>query len=1181
MADNQLSTPLLPEKTFEMVNMNKTSSIKLFQSVADVPESVGVKDDINKATAYIKDLMPAMIDTPFKGSSLVMTQDEKKYVFGSREGRLGVVDRVTKQVTLDVDLGQGSIWTMTLIENDKYVLSAGASGTIKKILFSNLTVVDEFLGHTDEINFIQVSKDEKFMYTGSDDRTIRMWNLDKSPEESRDTVLYSHNAVVYCVDLSVDENYIASCSGDRVVKVFNLITRQELATLRDASSGVWCVKISSGNNFVVCGEQSGTICMWKFGSWELMRKLEGHNPERVRFMDLALDESFLVTAGLDHHIKIWDLKKFRKEITMTGHTDWVKFTLISKDQSTVFSVADDCKVCAWKIPKFNEQIALPHDHSFENLGAGTSAAFGMSVDTLIGYNYLGEKQPEINLGEYSVICYSFNPKHDFFYVFAKKDEKFVFLVWSLTNSKKIREDEIQLESVLSGIVFPSEKYIVTGESVRVNILNFADMKSVKIFRSHKGEVLTLTASYDDTRLFSAGSEGTIKVYDMIKFEEINTIEDRYGIRLMQVSKDNEYLFTSTDAPELEIWGLKRVGLINTVKNFTGNKVYFTDDLDFFMSCYDNTITIRDLDNFDVLCEIKTISGIIDFALSADESLIMVTSGRETTVVSNPLKAKTLSIHGDYERIYDYIRYLNKAMGSSPQYTKEYDNWIIEPYHINTVHIFANSNKGEMLREAISNRAPFFPCRTGHTGMSIALEKNFLDSIENIFKALKHRFEAGDEWAFYQLSDSLLGLNLMGFGNLHRIYEMGLVRCNDPTLPKFCNESTNLPIVAVCADPTVDESDFPDTSVFAIEGTAIAFGQSAFRMNLYPGSEKSITFLSSLLECENDKIYYTKLIQVILNMKWSQVKWFIAVQAIVYLAYLALLGVYSVFFWEETWFMVFPFIISTVLFAYEGLQMYTSGLDYFSDLWNYVDITRGLLFNTYCIMVWSGFTGETAKSLFTMTVLFSWLRGVTYFRIFERTRYLINLIIEASVDIIAFFILLFYSTLAFGLVMQSLSHNEEFIEGNPVTMIDFFLLSYKQNLGELPNNPNDALTWVLFFIITIVNPVIMLNLLISIMGDTYGRVKDGKVIADARELLGMIIEVETLMGWNKQNNVAEFLKIVCEENDLNIEDESLEGKVRALRDKIQLLGENISSSKSEIFKALDESEENIRDALRNR
>ena len=63
-------------------------------------------------------------------------------------------------------------------------------------------------------------------------------------------------------------------------------------------------------------------------------------------MDSSKDESFIVTGSLDSNIKVWDMKKHRKEITLKGHKDWVKFTLIIKDQTTVFSVADDRKVAA-------------------------------------------------------------------------------------------------------------------------------------------------------------------------------------------------------------------------------------------------------------------------------------------------------------------------------------------------------------------------------------------------------------------------------------------------------------------------------------------------------------------------------------------------------------------------------------------------------------------------------------------------------------------------------------------------------------------------------------------------------------------------------------------------------------------------------------------------------------------
>lgn len=61
-------------------------------------------------------------------------------------------------------------------------------------------------------------------------------------------------------------------------------------------------------------------------------------------MDLAKNESFLVTAGLDRVIKIWDLKRPRTEITLKGHSDWVKFAIISKNQNKIFSISDDSKV---------------------------------------------------------------------------------------------------------------------------------------------------------------------------------------------------------------------------------------------------------------------------------------------------------------------------------------------------------------------------------------------------------------------------------------------------------------------------------------------------------------------------------------------------------------------------------------------------------------------------------------------------------------------------------------------------------------------------------------------------------------------------------------------------------------------------------------------------------------------
>lgn len=411
MSDNRLYDPLLTDKTVEIKTLTRFGTI--IESDSLINESKGIKDDLGKVIGYMKSLNPVMIDTPFQGSSLVMTQDENQYVFGSREGRLGVVDRTKKQVTLDVDLNQGSIWTMTLIENDKYVLSAGASGDIKKILFSDLTVVDTFIGHQDEINFIQVSSDETFMYTASDDRTVREWRLDLPDNQERSTILFTHEGTVYCIDLSFDGKYLASGSADNTVKVFFLQDRTELVTLTDAVNSVWCVKISNQNNFVVAGDQSGEINVWRFGTWELTKKLLGHTA-RVRFMDMSKDESFLVTAGLDENIKVWDMISNRKEITLRGHKGWVKFSIISKDQSRIFSVSDDKKVCEWKIPKFDDQIKYSHpSDSFKNIFSSKGFIYAQTDNNIVEYTPLFAKVKDFGLQDYTILSYEISNDGEF------------------------------------------------------------------------------------------------------------------------------------------------------------------------------------------------------------------------------------------------------------------------------------------------------------------------------------------------------------------------------------------------------------------------------------------------------------------------------------------------------------------------------------------------------------------------------------------------------------------------------------------------------------------------------------------------------------------------------------------------------------------------------------------------
>lgn len=53
-------------------------------------------------------------------------------------------------------------------------------------------------------------------------------------------------------------------------------------------------------------------------------------------------------------------------------------------------------------------------------------------------------------------------------------------------------------------------------------------------------------------------------------------------------------------------------------------------------------------------------------------------------------------------------------------------------------------------------------------------------------------------------------------------------------------------------------------------------------------------------------------------------------------------------------------------------------------------------------------------------------------------------------------------------------------------------------------------WACHLIFTVFNSTIMLNLLISLMGDSFNRVNENTAIADAIELIHMVLEAETLL-----------------------------------------------------------------------
>ena len=134
----------------------------------------------------------------------------------------------------------------------------------------------EFKGHTGYVTSVAISSDNTFIISGSEDATIRIWDI-----ESGDCtkILGGQKDRVQSVALSNNNEFIVSGSWDRTVRLWNLKTGGHVADVKTfcghTSLVVNSVDISPNNNYIVSsGGKDETARIWDRKTGACIRTLD-------------------------------------------------------------------------------------------------------------------------------------------------------------------------------------------------------------------------------------------------------------------------------------------------------------------------------------------------------------------------------------------------------------------------------------------------------------------------------------------------------------------------------------------------------------------------------------------------------------------------------------------------------------------------------------------------------------------------------------------------------------------------------------------------------------------------------------------------------------------------------------------------------------------------------------------
>ena len=337
-----------------------------------------------------------------------------------------------------------------------------------------------------------------------------------------------------------------------------------------------------------------------------------------------------------------------------------------------------------------------------------------------------------------------------------------------------------------------------------------------------------------------------------------------------------------------------------------------------------------------------------------------------------------------------------------------------------------------------------------------------------------------------------------------------------------------------------------------------------------------SFLKDLSETENVNIFGQSIIRDIILFQWSYFKTMIILKLLIpYVIYFVTFWVYATYIVKNQAtessttgvYHIFAIIIGVIILIFnigwgyvETTQMLFHKLEYFKSFWNLLDLSSVILNVCVVIMEFSNADFRNINRVSGISVLILYFKLFYFLRIFFATAYLVRMIIEIVLDMKFFVSVLMIGTMAFANSFYIFGRNSDPTDGNLAgsDISQAFIFSYRIGLGDFDTSGfttrDQEILWIVFFLNTMIIQIVLLNLVIAIMGDTFDRVQETQENSMLRELAQMIRENEFLFSRRRYFKRSKYIIVIEPEKraDAGV---AWEGKLNQLKNFIEQSSED--------------------------
>jgi len=239
------------------------------------------------------------------------------------------------------------------LSSDGRLLAAAARN--QPVIIWNLSAGTKerfYLANNRSVDQVEFTPDNKSLILGCKDRQIRVWRFLDTPDLKRS--LAGHQKEAWALTFSPDGSLLASGSDDHTIKLWDVDSERELLTLTGHSQTVTALAFFHEGDRLASVSLDGKVILWDLTRTGPDRRqvlasssvLHAYD-DRLRAVSVSSDDQHLAAAGSKGLIHICDVAEREVQFDLAGHTGPVYALAYSTNPWVLASASADRTVRWW------------------------------------------------------------------------------------------------------------------------------------------------------------------------------------------------------------------------------------------------------------------------------------------------------------------------------------------------------------------------------------------------------------------------------------------------------------------------------------------------------------------------------------------------------------------------------------------------------------------------------------------------------------------------------------------------------------------------------------------------------------------------------------------------------------------------------------------------------------------